>query len=71
MEYQEKKDFRNTITCAKGRIENDVEEGSLEGRYDSRVSIFNLKNNFKETWKDSHELTHKGDMEVNINVEGE
>ena len=59
LEYQNREDreeFRNTITRAKMKIENDVSEGALDGRYDGRVAQFNLKNNFSDTWRDKKEI---------------
>lgn len=65
----EKNNFSNTIKNAKARVEQFAEEELFRYKGTAAGVIFNLKNNFG--WKDSKELTHKGDMEVNINVEGE
>ena len=56
LQYQSKEEFSDTITRAKMKIENDVSEGALDGRYDGRVAQFNLKNNFSDTWRDKKEI---------------
>ena len=56
LRYQNREEFCNTITRAKMKIENDVSEGALDGRYDGRVAQFNLKNNFSDTWRDKKEI---------------
>lgn len=45
-DYQSKDGYSDTIKKAKNRIENFVEEHSLDGSLNPVVSIFNLKNNF-------------------------
>ena len=56
LRYQNREEFCNTITRAKMKIENDVSEGALDGRYDGRVAQFNLKNNFSNAWRDKKEI---------------
>lgn len=46
IEYGKKSEFTDTIKKAKQRIESSVEEGSLNGKWNTIGSIFNLKNNF-------------------------
>ena len=65
----DKNKFSHTIKKGKARVEQYVEEELFRYKGSATGVIFNLKNNFG--WKDSQELHHKGDMEVNINVEGE
>jgi hypothetical protein len=60
--YEKRKEFIGTITRAKLKIENDVVEGGMEGRYDSKIVQFNLTNNFSDVWRD------KKEVDVNANV---
>lgn len=48
--YEKKEKFFDTIKKAKLRVENYVEENSIQGKLNPTMSIFNLKNNFG--WKD-------------------
>lgn len=52
--YEAIPEFLDTIKKAKNKIENYVEEMSLNGLLNPTVSIFNLKNNFG--WKDKTEV---------------
>lgn len=71
LNYQHKnKEFLDTITRAKTKIEMYVEEQLF--RSSGRVNgiIFNLKNNFKG-WKDKqeHDLNHSGGVQIIDDIE--
>lgn len=51
--YEEKKEYFDTIKRAKLRCENWVEEGALMNKINATSAIFNLKNNYG--WKDKTE----------------
>lgn len=53
-EYSKTIEFSDTISKAKNKIENWLEENSLAGITNPTVSMFNLKNNFG--WKDKTEV---------------
>jgi hypothetical protein len=61
-EYQKLEVFSDTIKKAKHKVENYVEENSLNGNLNPTVSIFNLKNNFG--WKDKQEIE-----QLNVNLD--
>jgi hypothetical protein len=56
-EYSKKPEYSNTVKKAKQRVEQNVEEGSLNGKWNTIGAIFNLKNNFG--WTDKVEVTTK------------
>jgi hypothetical protein len=60
-EYGHREEFKEAIKQAKIRVENYVEEGSLNGSINVIGAIFNLKNNFG--WVDK--------IEVNTNSQPE
>jgi hypothetical protein len=60
--YEAIPDFLDTIKKAKTKIENYVEEMSLNGLLNPTVSIFNLKNNFG--WKDKTEVETKASVTI-------
>jgi hypothetical protein len=63
------KKFFDSIKKAVQIIEADKVE-RLNGRRGNPAGIiFDLKNNHH--WKDTKELRHEGDMEININISGE
>jgi len=63
LEYQAREEYSETIKKAKKRVENWIEEHSINGDLNPAVSIFNLKNNFG--WKDKTEI----DMNANIKID--
>lgn len=67
IEYEKREGFVDTIKRAKNRIENNIEENSLNGILNSTVSIFNLKNNFG--WKDKTEVDSNVNAKFNITLE--
>lgn len=65
-EYEKIEMFSDTVKRAKYKIENWIEEKSLQGELNPTVSIFNLKNNFG--WKDKQEV-ESSNKNVNINYD--
>jgi len=65
--YEAIPEFLDTIKKAKNKIENYVEEMSLNGLLNPTVSIFNLKNNFG--WKDKTEIDSNVNANINITEE--
>jgi hypothetical protein len=65
-EYSKREAFSGTIKKIYSMIENNIEEGLLQNKYNSAGAIFNLKNNFG--WKDKvdHELTGKDGQPLKI-----
>lgn len=63
-EYEKLEKFSDTIKKAKNRIENWIEEHSLNGDLNPTVSIFNLKNNFG--WKDKQQVEHSGELKFEV-----
>lgn len=63
--YEDREEFFPTIKRAKTKIESNIEEGALTGKYNPTSSIFNLKNNFG--WTDKHEIESTNDTTMNIN----
>lgn len=54
LNYSKEEEFFPTIKKAKNRIEEQLEENSLMGKYNPTFAIFNLKNNFD--WKDKQQI---------------
>lgn len=54
--------LENVIAMAKLRVENYIEENSLNGKVNPIMSIFNLKNNFG--WVDRVEVNNSQSVEV-------
>lgn len=54
LNYEEKDEFFDTIKKAKDKIETQLEENALLGKYNSTFAIFNLKNNYG--WQDRQEI---------------
>lgn len=52
--YSKEEAFFPTIKKAKEKVEAQLEENALLGKYNSTFAIFNLKNNFD--WKDKQEV---------------
>lgn len=63
-EYEKNPKFSDTVRRAKNRIENWIEEHSLNGDLNPTISIFNLKNNFG--WRDKQEIDMKADMNYKV-----
>ena len=62
LNYEEKDEFFDTIKKAKDKIEAQLEENALLGKYNSTFAIFNLKNNYG--WQDKQEV----DASLNKNI---
>lgn len=58
--------FLSTIKKAKQKVEKNIEEGALQGKYNPTISIFNLKNNFD--WRDKQEVENTGSQTLEINI---
>lgn len=54
LNYENKDEFFDTIKKAKDKIEAQLEENALLGRYNPTFTIFNLKNNYG--WQDKQEI---------------
>lgn len=52
--YSKDEQFFPTIKKAKAKVEEQLEENALMGKYNPTFAIFNLKNNFD--WKDKQEV---------------
>ena len=63
LEYQEKKEFRNTIEMAKQRVEAYVEEKLLLGTGNGSNLQFYMKNN-APAWKDKQTIEHNDITEL-------
>lgn len=61
--------FHDTIKRAKTRIENNVVENMLLGKFNPTGSIFSLKNNFN--WRDKQEVENSGTQSMVITVQGD
>ena len=62
--------FSDTFTCARKKVENYIEEGTLNGTINHNAGSFNLKNNFG--WKDKQEIDMKiEDLTVTIAADEE
>lgn len=62
--------FSATFTCARKKIENYIEEGTLNGTINHNAGAFNLKNNFN--WKEKQEIDLKvEDITVTVTNEEE
>jgi hypothetical protein len=68
MRYQDTKEFSDTVTRAKARIEQQRIEKPLVGLHDSKMAQFDLKNNFKYKDKVETEITGSagGALEVKV-----
>lgn len=62
--YSKDEQFFPTIKKAKARVEEQLEENALMGKYNPTFAIFNLKNNFD--WKDKQELDTTSTNRVTI-----
>lgn len=64
LNYENKEKFFDTIKKAKDKIEVQLEENALLGRYNTTFTIFNLKNNYG--WQDKQEIdsTHTDRIEI-------
>ena len=67
LEYEGRPLFRNIIKKAKDRIRLSVERKVMNGQGGAGL-IFWLKNNAE--WADKKEIEHKGNMNVDINIQG-
>lgn len=63
--YGERESFAPLIKKAKRKVEKQLEERALSGKYNSTFSIFNLKVNYK--WDDNQESSKEAPV-VTINV---
>jgi len=54
LNYENKEKFFDTIKKAKDKIEVQLEENALLGKYNTTFTIFNLKNNY--SWQDKQEI---------------
>ena len=61
--------FVDTIKRAKDKVEANIEEGLLSGKYNATGSIFNLKNNFD--WRDKTEVENSGESKLVISLQGD
>lgn len=66
LSYNEKDEFRNTITRAKSIVEQYAEE-RLFDRDGNRGAIFSLSNNFKN-WTDKQQIDTTKEPTININM---
>ena len=66
LSYNEKDEFRNTVTRAKSIVEQYAEE-RLFDRDGNRGAIFSLSNNFKG-WADKQTIETTKDPVININM---
>ena len=66
LSYNEKDEFRNTVTRAKSIVEQYAEE-RLFDRDGNRGAIFSLSNNFKG-WADKQQTETTKDPVININM---
>lgn len=67
LNYQAKKDFVDTITRAKSRIEQYAEE-RLFDKDGANGAKFSLANNF-DGWKEKQHIEAEVDTDLNINIE--
>ena len=68
MEYTDEDDikFSATIKRAKTKIESNVVQNMLLGKYNPTGSIFSLKNNFN--YKDKQEVENTGEQTLDVNI---
>lgn len=65
-EYYERPIFVDTIKRAKLICENDIEIGSLKGKYNPASAIFNLKNNYG--WTDRQDINLGGQKDNPLEI---
>lgn len=65
--YGNKESFFSLIADAKDRIQKQLEEKALTGKYNAQFTMFNLKNNYG--WQDKQEVEAKVDSNVDIKIE--
>lgn len=63
VQYGKKEEFSDTITCARERVQEDIEVRLMETR-NEKGAIFNLTNNFG--WKNKSEVEEKHDGTITI-----
>lgn len=65
VQYGHKEEFSDTITCAREKVQEDIEIRLMETR-NEKGAIFNLTNNFGWKQKNETDLTSKGEkLETN------
>lgn len=65
--YGKRESFSTLIAEAKDRIQKQLEENALTGKYNAQFTMFNLKNNYG--WQDKQEVEAKVDSSVDIKIE--
>lgn len=68
LNYQKQKGYEeyfHIIKRAKLKINAELIEGTMTGKYKEGISIFNLKNNFGYT--DKQEVEHSGETSTTVN----
>lgn len=60
VQYGHKEEFSDTITCAREKVQEDIEIRLMETR-NEKGAIFNLTNNFGWKQKNETDLTSKGE----------
>lgn len=65
--YGKRESFSTLISEAKDRIQKQLEENALTGKYNAQFTMFNLKNNYG--WQDKQEVEAKVDSSVDIKIE--
>lgn len=68
LQYEGRPAFCHAIKAAKERIRASVEDRIMAGQQNVAGLIFWLKNNAE--WADKKEIEHKGNMNVDINIQG-
>lgn len=60
--YGKKEKFSTLIKNAKDRVQKQMEENALMGKYNATFTIFSLKNNYG--WKDQQEIKTTNEVSV-------
>ena len=60
--YGKKEKFSTLIKNAKDRVQKQMEENALMGKYNATFTIFSLKNNYG--WKDKQEIKTTNEVSV-------
>jgi hypothetical protein len=65
--YGKRESFSTLVSEAKDKIQKQLEENALTGKYNAQFTMFNLKNNYG--WQDKQEVEAKVDSSVDIKIE--
>jgi len=68
LNYEKTDEFFPTIKEAKDKVLQHLQEYAIKGKYNSAMTIFNLKNNYGFVDKKEVETSGKTDTELTVNI---